>query len=383
MKESMGQIIKKLRRERDWTQEELAEQLNLSAQAISKWENDTSMPDISQVLPLASVFGVSTDVLFGVCGSSDAEEIEKILQEVQAVRAEPATKESISLQYAMLQEGLKRYPNNTRLLMCCLEDGITLAHPENGKLFDAENGRAIYQECIRMAKLVVSRSENATDVLRAHEIMVMLHSAYGDGEAAREHAAQFPWHSNMTAHAMYAYIFRYEGNALEGPQWEIDFLFHLESVLDTMTNLGRTYQKNGRYDEALQVFLTAVKMIDLIVGDEPVLPALHCRNTDDDLYEAIAETYLESGQQEEAFRWLEKMAQYDTEVRSQFREGMRPQTPLLKDLPAAHFHSYFPVRLNDKLCFDNKQRLLDKLSLPAFDSIREEPRFQALLEHIG
>ena len=50
MNENMGQIIKHLRKERNLTQEELAEQLNVSAQAISKWENGTSMPDISQVV---------------------------------------------------------------------------------------------------------------------------------------------------------------------------------------------------------------------------------------------------------------------------------------------------------------------------------------------
>ena len=66
MNESMGQIIKRLRKERNLTQEELAEQLNVSAPAISKWENDTSMPDISQIVPLASVFRVRTDVLFGL-----------------------------------------------------------------------------------------------------------------------------------------------------------------------------------------------------------------------------------------------------------------------------------------------------------------------------
>ncbi len=38
MSESMGQIIKRLRKERNFTQEELAEQLNVSAQAVSKWE---------------------------------------------------------------------------------------------------------------------------------------------------------------------------------------------------------------------------------------------------------------------------------------------------------------------------------------------------------
>lgn len=42
MKLSMGQIIRRLRHEKNLTQEELAERLNLTAQAISKWENDDS-----------------------------------------------------------------------------------------------------------------------------------------------------------------------------------------------------------------------------------------------------------------------------------------------------------------------------------------------------
>ena len=70
---TIGQTIRKLRKERNLTQEELAEQLNITYQAVSKWENETGMPDISQVVPLASVFGVSTDVLFGTFGTSDEE----------------------------------------------------------------------------------------------------------------------------------------------------------------------------------------------------------------------------------------------------------------------------------------------------------------------
>ena len=62
MKETMGQIIRRLRKERNLTQEELAEQLDVTFQAVSKWENDAGMPDISQVVPIANVFGVSTDV---------------------------------------------------------------------------------------------------------------------------------------------------------------------------------------------------------------------------------------------------------------------------------------------------------------------------------
>lgn len=63
---TMGQIIKKLRKGRGFTQEELAERLGVTYQAISKWENDSGMPDISQIVPLATIFDVSTDFLFGL-----------------------------------------------------------------------------------------------------------------------------------------------------------------------------------------------------------------------------------------------------------------------------------------------------------------------------
>ena len=61
----LGLTISKLRKEKGMTQEELAEKVNVSAQAVSKWENDISMPDISVLPVLAEIFDISIDELLG------------------------------------------------------------------------------------------------------------------------------------------------------------------------------------------------------------------------------------------------------------------------------------------------------------------------------
>lgn len=52
-----------LRRKAGWSQEELAERLNVSRQSVSKWEGAQSMPDIDKIVQMSSLFGVTTDYL--------------------------------------------------------------------------------------------------------------------------------------------------------------------------------------------------------------------------------------------------------------------------------------------------------------------------------
>ena len=63
MNETMGSRISKYRKAKGMTQEELAGMLGVSSQAVSKWENDISCPDISLLPQLSKVLGVSTDAI--------------------------------------------------------------------------------------------------------------------------------------------------------------------------------------------------------------------------------------------------------------------------------------------------------------------------------
>ena len=55
--------IIQLRKKSGWSQEELAEKLGVSRQAVSKWEGAQSIPDLERVLAMSRLFGVSTDYL--------------------------------------------------------------------------------------------------------------------------------------------------------------------------------------------------------------------------------------------------------------------------------------------------------------------------------
>ena len=61
----LGSNIRRLRRERAMTQRQLAYHLRVSVQAVSKWERGCAYPDISLLVPIARLFSVTLDQLFG------------------------------------------------------------------------------------------------------------------------------------------------------------------------------------------------------------------------------------------------------------------------------------------------------------------------------
>lgn len=63
---SLGERIAFYRKKVKLTQEQLAEKCSVTSQAVSKWENDLTAPDITLVAPLAGIFGITCDELLGV-----------------------------------------------------------------------------------------------------------------------------------------------------------------------------------------------------------------------------------------------------------------------------------------------------------------------------
>ena len=111
---AFGQFLNQLRREKGWTQKDLAERLYVSDKAVSKWERGLSLPDVALLLPLAGALGVSvTELLEGRRAVQEqrysAAEVEALIRRALAFPVEPPERQ---------QARVKRYL--PVYLICCV-----------------------------------------------------------------------------------------------------------------------------------------------------------------------------------------------------------------------------------------------------------------------
>lgn len=109
---TIGEKIKSLRKKGGVTQEKLAEYLNITYQSISKWENNTAVPDISLVVPLANFFGVTTDELFDLDSAKKEEQIKEYDEKSLSLRNRGEVRKNLDL----WRQASTLYPNNYHCL---------------------------------------------------------------------------------------------------------------------------------------------------------------------------------------------------------------------------------------------------------------------------
>lgn len=108
MKISIGENLKRLRLQKDITQEQLATVLGVSPQAISRWENNSAYPDITMLPSIAIFYNTTIDELIGMGEICKTENINKIHHNVHLLMRDNKIDETIT----MLKEALKFHPNS-------------------------------------------------------------------------------------------------------------------------------------------------------------------------------------------------------------------------------------------------------------------------------
>lgn len=151
MRVKLSENIKKFRKERKMTQEQLAEAMGVSVSAVYKWESNQSTPEIGLILEMADLFHTSTDVLLGYEWQNNdaASALDRIATLTRGKEYEEAITEA--------EKALKSYPNNFDIVyqsaLLYLELGEDTEHRE-------WNRRAI--ELLNHACELIAQNQNDT-----------------------------------------------------------------------------------------------------------------------------------------------------------------------------------------------------------------------------
>ncbi len=237
---NIGNKIRELRKQRGITQEQLAESIGISFQAVSKWENNIALPDITLVPVLASYFGVSMDELFDF-NLKEIEHAVRIITEkaYQYRESNPAESRRI------LEEGLKKYPENDILL--------------NNLLYVLDYSVKPDETIAIASKLIEKTNQNDVkyDALR---FLAYAYKAKGDLESAEAAIEQIPeiYFTKLTEKA-YLLSGKAKFEAAEKQKW-ISF----ENLLQMMWKLAEYYEENGKIDKAIAETKKALNLISII-----------------------------------------------------------------------------------------------------------------------
>lgn len=134
MEKTIGKKLYDLRKQSGFTQDYVAEKLGVSAQAVSKWENDIACPDIMTLPNIAQLYGITIDELFTnaeVQSNVKYEKTEKINEEDLVLRVYVDTvhgdKVKVTLPYPIVKEFVKAGKNISAVVGGTVVSGVDLS----------------------------------------------------------------------------------------------------------------------------------------------------------------------------------------------------------------------------------------------------------------
>ena len=364
---TIGSNIKKLRRERDITQEQLAEFLHLTPSAISQWETDRVLPDIQYLPKLARLFKVSSDEILGINVEASDEEVNQIYKEVRELWCTARRSEAEKL----CREGIDRFPNAYILME---ELAWNLSYSNNSK--DREESISLFER-IR---------ENVPDEISknfALGALVEMYMKTGQSEKAKQLAESAPSSPIYTLDSCRLMILR-------GADWAWEMSMQIERGFDDfiwkLRNLLHSFGKDHPMFTMPEQLALWQKMIDLVNvfyenGDysfhEQIIIEAHFRR---------AKLYMTMNEQENTLSELEKMCEHILHFDA-YSEGLLGNYVAI---PKDKWHTSLLCRPKDEndprlkitvssSCTENEamehKRILESND---FDTLRDNKRFQAV-----
>lgn len=149
---NIGAVIRENRKNKNMTQEEMANRLGVTAPAVNKWENGNSMPDIMLLAPIARLLDITLDTLLSFSEALTDEEIKAFIEEAD----ERLTNEPYEEAFIWAKSLLETYPNCEPLIlqMAAVLDARRIIK----KIPDCEEYDAYIYECYH--RILQSEDEN-------------------------------------------------------------------------------------------------------------------------------------------------------------------------------------------------------------------------------
>lgn len=276
----IGNRIRQLRLAASMTQEQLANSVGVSAQAVSKWESGVNMPDIMLLPELSVIFGVSIDELFSLTDEKRMDRIVNMIWDkrflsdeefrqqeryLTACRERSETADRATLLLAMLyNKRANEYHEKAKPLAreaLVRNPGAKDAH---NAVFDAENGAYQDWNCINHRQTIdfyKSVVQSHPDDIRNYFWLLDLLIADCRTAEAREYAERMKSVYHSYHYEMFmGHICRAEGDLPGAMQWWNRMLELYPDKEQVLHEMGSIYAKLGRYDEAVKFYKKAMPL---------------------------------------------------------------------------------------------------------------------------
>lgn len=196
MSSNLGANIKFFRKNKGFTQEELAGMLGVTPQAVSRWESEAGLPDVSMIVPIAQTLNITTDALLGYQVQSQDDRISgqifEKMKEFEDVE-NPAGSALKVCEY--LAEEANKHPMNYDIILKYVQKVAGLSYYIDMEQFlsgEPEKVKAILEDGIRKGLNVIRYSNNTKKINKAHYALAWIYIHRKDFDNAREHVNVLP-----------------------------------------------------------------------------------------------------------------------------------------------------------------------------------------------
>ena len=362
----LGENLKKFRLQRELTQEQLADVLGVSAQAVSRWENGTTYPDITLLPTIASYFEITLDELMGMENWRSEEQLKELLGQLE----ENGSKGLIYENILLLRDAVKIYPTNYELQFR-LVNQLAFCEYKDGRGLSEEEKISFNREAAEIGNRILSHCTDGAIINQTTQQLCYIYSSLGEKEKAIEYAKKLP-NIGCTDTVVL-------GDLYEGEQQKT----HLKRAIKWYTrifwcaliNLADLGYRNDTMSDAerIEIMKKALAILELVFDDGDYL---NYSGTVSITHRYIADLAMSEGDYELALSSLEKAAQFAV-MSDTLPENARHTSLLVNNL------EYGPFNTIKNYDFTDCKELYDKMQADRYNAIRDDKRFIAVLEKIG